>query len=51
MKYLEFVVTIVRAGIKLTKEQMQFAYIVCFQGMKMKPIKAAELVLELDELK
>lgn len=51
MKYLDFVVTIVRENIKLTKDQMQFAYIVCFQGMNMTPIEAANTVLELDELK
>jgi len=50
MKYLEFVVTIVRAEIKLTKEQMQFAYVVCFQGMKMNPIESAKLSLELDNM-
>lgn len=51
MKYLDFVVTIVRENIKLTKDQMQFAYIVLFQGMNLEPLEAAKAVLELDELK
>jgi len=50
MTYLDFVVTIVRENIKLTKEQMQFAYIVGFQGMKMNPIESANMSLELDNL-
>ena len=51
MNYLEFTVKIVKEDLKLTKLQMKFAYVFCFQGMKMKPIEAAELALELDELK
>ena len=50
MTYLDFVVTIVRENIKLTKDQMQFAYIVGFQGMKMEAIDAAKMSLELDEI-
>ena len=50
MNYLDFVVTIVRENIKLTKDQMQFAYIVGFQGMGMNPIDAANMSLELDKM-
>ncbi len=50
MDYLDFVVTIVRENIKLTKEQMQFAYIVGFQSMGMNPIEAANMSLELDKM-
>ena len=50
MNYLEFVVTIVRAEIKLTKEQMQFAYIMFYQQLNESPIKSAKSVIELDNL-
>ena len=50
MNYLDFVVTIVRENIKLTKEQMKFAYIVGFQGMNMNAIDAAKMSLELDKI-
>ena len=50
MTYLDFVVTIVRENIKLTKDQMQFAYIVGFQGMNMSPIKSANMSLELETM-
>ena len=50
MTYLDFVVTIVRENIKLTKDQMKFAYIVGFQGMKMNAIESANLSLELDQM-
>lgn len=32
-KYMDFVVNVVRLGHKLSKEQMQFAYIVLHQGL------------------
>ena len=32
-KYLDFVANVVRKGHKLSKEQMQFAYIVLYQGL------------------
>lgn len=50
MTYLDFVVTIVRKNIKLTKDQMQFAYIVGFQGMNMTPIQSANMSLELETI-
>ena len=50
MEYLDFVVTIVRENIKLTKEQMQFAYVVGFQKMNMEPVDAANMVLMLDSI-
>lgn len=50
MNYLDFVVIIVRENIKLTKDQMQFAYLVGFQAMGMNPIEAANMSLELDKM-
>lgn len=50
MEYLDFVVAIVRANIKLTKDQMKFAYIVGFKGMNMEPVDAANMSLELDSM-
>ena len=48
MNYLDFVVTIVRENIKLTKDQMQFAYIVLHQGLNLNP---QESILESIKLK
>ena len=50
MEYLDFVVTIVRENIKLTKGQMKFAYVVGFQKMNMEPVDAANMVLMLDSI-
>ena len=33
MNYLDFVVTIVKAEIKLTKEQMKFAYLMFYKNL------------------
>ena len=51
MDYLDFVVKIVKAGKKLTKDQMWFAYLVFHQTFGEAPIKAADSVLLLDEVK
>mgnify|MGYP003643584724 FL=1 len=50
MDYLDFVVEIVREGMKLTRAQMQFAYTVGFNGMNMEPIEAAQMSLDLDRM-
>jgi hypothetical protein len=50
MQYLDFVVTIVRTGMKLTKDQMKFAYTVAFKGMGMDAIEAAQMSLDLDTM-
>tara|TARA_B110000902_G_scaffold256760_1_gene323969 strand:- start:36 stop:203 length:168 start_codon:yes stop_codon:yes gene_type:complete len=50
MKYLDFVVTTVRAKMKLTKDQMKFAYTVGFIKMNMEPIDAAQMSLDLDTM-
>tara|TARA_R110002153_G_scaffold255614_1_gene414301 strand:+ start:492 stop:644 length:153 start_codon:yes stop_codon:yes gene_type:complete len=50
MNYLDFVVTIVKAEIKLTKEQMKFAYLMFYKNFNETPIQAAKSVLQLDNL-
>jgi hypothetical protein len=50
MDYLDFVVAIVREGMKLTRAQMQFAFTVGFNGMNMEPIEAAQMSLDLDRM-
>jgi len=50
MNYLDFVVTIVKAEIKLTKEQMQFAYLMFHKTFGETPEQSAKSVLQLDKL-
>ena len=50
MNYLDFVVTIVKAEIKLTKEQMQFAYLMFHKTFGETPEQSAKRVLQLDKL-
>jgi hypothetical protein len=50
MNYLDFVVTIVKSEIKLSKDQMQFAYLMFYKTFNETPIQAAKSVLRLDNL-
>jgi len=50
MNYLDFVVTIVKSEIKLSKDQMQFAYLMFYKTFNETPIQAAKSVLQLDNL-
>ena len=47
-KFLDFVVEVVKKGHKLTKDQMQFAYIIGYCGMDMTIDEAVELVNDPD---
>ena len=50
MKYLDFVVTVVKAKMKLTKSQMRFAYEIGFITMGWPEIEAAQFSLDFDEV-
>ena len=45
-KFLDFVVEVVKKGHKLTKDKMQYAYIVGYCGLGLSVDEAVELVLD-----